>query len=88
MVPDFQKQSTRNVDSFKETVARIVTSLPDEVKKRHLGITSKEVLSCIQYTSIPGLVALPFVERAKFKLTPGGIEEALAENVLFQVRSK
>ena len=84
MVPEFQKQSSKNIESLKETVERLVKSLPEEVHERYPDISSSTVLNSLQYTKIPGLVALPFLERKKFNFEAGSIEESLAENILFK----
>ena len=82
MVPEFHKQSSKNIESLGETIVRLVNSLPYQVRELHPDMSSKKVLNILQHTKIPGLVALPFLEHKKFSFDAA--EEALAENVLFQ----
>ena len=81
MSAEFNRQSTKNVDSIKETVLRLAEDIPRE-KLENPTISLKEIKDSLQLTKVPGLVALTKTKRSSIDFS--GMENQIASNIFFQ----
>ena len=71
MLPDFKRQATKHMNMIKETVRRILKSVPDSVNV-------DEIMRGLRLAEIPTLVALPHISKDILSDIDG------ADNVLFE----
>ena len=81
MSAEFQRQSTKNLDSIKETVLRLANNIPQE-RLENTAITPNQIKDSLQLSKVPGLIALPKTKRSSIDFS--GMEDQIASNIFFQ----
>ena len=81
MSAEFQRQSTRNLDSIKDTILRLANSIPQE-RLENPTISPNQIRDSLHLSKVPGLVALPKTKRSSIDFS--GMEDQIASNIFFQ----